>query len=277
MIFRGYMPSFRRANVIEVAKYGGDYKTITDAVDRANDSNTNPKTIILHPGTYLESVNIGGARNISLVGVNKHFCIIKDDSGQYANAPLEIEGPAYVANLSLISTHDNDLVTAVDSLRSYAVHADYDGAGTTEFFNCIMRSYQNAAFGSGMHQDQTLKLIGCELYSHTPLASTMTTNGSLFVHNSVPSGVANQKLIVKDCLIKSDKSYAAYINDANKSVGDSLGNDMKASFYNNILYSVELGKTGIIHKEVANASCYSGSIILTADSFGNNLPELNVT
>jgi hypothetical protein len=274
-IYNGAGANINYKNVIIVAKSGGHYTTIQAAVNAALDSTQDKVTILVMPGVYYESVSVGGSRHISIIGINKLTCIIRDDSGAYANAPLEIQGESYVANLTFISTHDDDSTTPVDSLRSYAVHADYNGAGTTEFNNCIMISYQNAAFGCGLHQDQTVKLVNCELYSHTPAESTMTGNGSLFVHNAVASGVTNQKLIVKGCTIESDRSYAAFINDANKTVGDNLGNDMTVTFFNTVLYSEELGKTGVIRKETPNVDCFSGSIKLTPKSYGNNLAELN--
>lgn len=262
-------------NVVVVAKSGGDYTNINDAVTNANDSADNPVTILVMPGTYKEVVNIYGNRHISIVGINKKDCILRYDSGKYSEAPLRIEGQAYIANMTIISTHDDDAVTPVDSLRAYAVHCDDAGAGITEFNNCILISYQNAALGSGLHQDQTLKLVNCELYSHTPSDSTMTVNGALFCHSNVTGGVTNQNLIVKNCIIKSDLSYAAYINDANKTAGDALGNIMNVTFYNNMIYSNALGKTGVIHKESLTTGNISGCINLTTDSYGNNISELN--
>jgi hypothetical protein len=269
-----YIANFK--NVFTVAKSGGNYTTIQAAVDAALDSTSDKVTIRVMPGTYNESVNIGGARHISLVGLNKNTCIIRDDSGQYNNAPLEIEGEAYIANLTFISTHDNDQVTAVDSLRGYAVHSDYDGVGTTEFNNCVFISNQNAAIGIGLHQDQTLKLVNCELYSYTPLASSMTANGALFCHSAVASGVTGQHLIVDNCKIVSDKSYAAYINDANYTNGDNQGNTMDVTFYNTMIYSNELGKLNVIKKDTPKSGKYSGGVALNIMSFGNNLAELNV-
>lgn len=259
-------------NVITVGQ-GHDYATIQAAVNAAADSKDNPVTILIMPGVYNESVNVGGQRHISLIGVNKKTCIVRNDTGYYDDAPLEISGDVMVKNLTFIATHDATKDVPVDSLRSYAVHADFEGAGTAEFIDCDMISMQNAAFGSGLHQDQTIKLIRCNLFSHTPAESSMLINGSLLCHSAVAGNTSNQHLIIDDCRVESDLSYAAYINDANQMFGDKTGTDMDVTFYNNLFYSHEKGKTGVIHKDPGPG--FSGTIKLNPRSYGNNLPELN--
>ena len=250
--------------VIKVAKSGGDYTTITEALNNASDSNDNPVTILVYPGTYNESVMVGGSRNVSIVGVNKLTCILRDDTGVYENAPLEIQGNAYISNMTIISTHDNDTSTPVDSLRSYAAHVDYAGEGVCEFNNCILISKQNAAIGSGLHTNQTLKIIDCELYSETPRESSMTVNGALFVHDG--QDAINQKLIVKNSIIKSVNGCSHYLNSHYKT-------PMIASYYNNVFYSDELGIDSI-SKDTPTTGI-SGSIKLSQDSFGNNTSMIN--
>lgn len=259
-------------SVITVGK-GYKYATIQAAVNAAADSKDNPITILIMPGIYNESVNVQGQRHLSLIGVNKKTCIVRYDTGYYNDAPLEIEGDVLVKNLTFISTHDATTNVPVDSLRSYAVHADFDGAGTAEFVDCDMISMQNAAFGCGLHQDQTVKLIRCNLLSHTPAESSMLINGSLYCHSAVAANTTNQHLIVDDCHVESDLSWATYINDANQTNGDKTGTDMDVAFYNTLFYSHEKGKTGVIHKD--SGTRFSGTIKLNPMSYGNNLPEIN--
>lgn len=252
------------------------FKHIQDAVDYAKDTSKYKVTIKVSEGTY-EKVSVRGKRNISIIGCNKSKCIIRDDSGQYLNAPLEIEGNCLVKNLTIISTHDKDNITPVDKLRGYAVHADWNGQGVSEFNNCIFISYQNASFGCGLHQNQTVKLIDCELYSHTPSESSMIKNGALFCHNELSNNTTNQHLIVSGCKIESDSSYTAYINDCNKELGKDNFSEMDVTFMNSVLYSKELGTIGIINKEEKdNNLCYSGQIKLSSLSKGNNLDEFNI-
>ena len=250
--------------IITVAKSGGQFTSISDAVASANSDSDNPVTIMVYPGVYNESVSVQGNKHISIIGMNKLTCILKDDSGQYDNAPLEIQGNAYIANMTFIATHDNDTITNVDSLRAYAVHADYSGEGTCEFNNCIMISKQNAALGSGLHTNQTLKIVNCELYSETPAESSMIKNGALFVHDG--HGATNQKLIVKDSVIKSLHGCSHYLNGV-------YGTEMTAHFYNNVFWCDETGKDSI-HLDRA-IDGISANIKLSNDSFGNNTEVLN--
>ncbi len=257
-----------QSSLIIVDKNGlGDYGSISEAVNNANDSVEHPVTILIQPGVYKESVKIRGGRHLSLVGVNKNTCIIQTDSGQYAEPPLEIQVEAYIANLTFIATHDGDSTTNVDSLRAYAVHCDYEGEGTTEFNNCIMISHQNASIGCGLHNNQTLKIVNCELISKTPTESSMTTNGSLFVHDG--DGATNQKLIVKDSVIKSVNGYSMYLNGF-------YGTEVEATFYNNVFWSNVLKNSDeSIHLDSA-VNGISNNIKLTDDSYGNNVNLLNV-
>nr|WP_145995530.1 pectinesterase family protein [Lactococcus lactis] len=270
--YRKSMTKNDHNNVITVGQ-GHDYATIQAAVNAAADSKDNPVTILIMPGIYNESVKIWGQRHISLIGVNKKTCIVRNDTGHYNAAPLEIEGDVMVKNLTFIATHDATKNVPVDSLRSYAVHADFDGAGTAEFIDCDMISMQNAAFGSGLRQDQTIKLIRCNLFSHTPAESSMLINGSLFCHSAIAANTSNQHLIIDDCRVESDLSWAAYISDVNQTFGDKTGTDMDVTFYNTLFYSHEKGKTGVIHKD--SGTGFSGTIKLNPMSYGNNLPELN--
>lgn len=252
-------------NVVIVDKNcKGNYKTINEALSSVNDSAENPITILVMPGVYKEVVNVYGNRHISIIGVNKKDCIIRNDTGKYLDTPLRIEGECYIANLTIISTHDEN-TDPVDSLRAYAVHPDDWGEGTAEFNNCVMISYQNAAFGCGLHTNQTVKLINCELYSYTPNESSMTGNGALFCHDG--ENGTNQHLIVKGCIIKSINSYSMYLNGHYKT-------EMDASFYNNMFFSNELKKDSMHFDEGVDGGI-SGRIKITEDSYGNNIDDLN--
>ena len=266
-------------NVIEVGKDKG-YTTINSALTYALTiaSSTNPITIKVYPGVYEEVVNVYGGKYISIVGVNKLTCILRDDSGIYANAPLRISGEGYVANMTIIATHDDDTTSNISNLKSYAIHADDEGIGTLEVNNCILISKQNAAIGSGLHKSQGLRLVNCELYSETPTESAMSKNGALFVHSQFKENVTGQKLEVINCKITSKYGNTVYINDSNKQLtGTSKNSVMDCTFINNNIYSETLGKTNIIKVDAPNNSnCLSGEITLNARSYGNNINEFNV-
>lgn len=257
-----------------VSKENGDFNSIQSAVDYL-DNVDYPVTIKIMPGEYYESVHVGGNKFISLIGENKKDCIIRMDSGNYNDAPLEIQGQTLVKNLTLIHTHiDNN--NPIDGLRGYALHADYSGEGIAEFENCKFISYQNAAAGCGLRQNQTLRFKNCEFYSYTPKESSMLKNGAFFCHNAVESGVKGQRLEMFECFILSQNGFCMYINDANISVGNGEGNEMIARFINNTCYSETLYTQDVINKEnITDNRRISGNIYLSNDSHGNNTTILN--
>lgn len=263
---KGQNATSNTSNVLTVGKTGAMFDTINKAVDHAKTmANINNQfTILVYPGIYKEVVNLLGTAYISIVGINKVTCILRDDSGQYFNAPLRVEGNCFIHNMTIIATHDDDQVTPVDSLRAYAVHADDPGEGTAEFNNCVMISHQNAAFGSGLHSNVTLKLINCELYSYCPNESTMKDNGALFIHDG--NNATNQKVIVKNCTVKSLFGKSMYLNG-------HYGTGLVASFYNNTFWCEETGKNSI-RLDPPNGGI-SNNIKLTGDSYGNNVDVLN--
>lgn len=255
------IPSSHAMNTVNVAKSGGDFTTISQAVASiTDDTEANPYVIIVHPGTYEEVVHIPGNRYISIVGTDRRSCILRNDSGDYASSPLYLEGGGYVANMTIIATHD-DNPSNING-QSYAVHADGTYGGTVELFNCKLVSYQMAALGSGLYQDKTIKLVQCELYSYTDPESTNVNLGALICHSSIPTTLTNQHLIVKDCYIYSENGKTAVIQN----VGGAAGMDV--SFYHTICYSDALGKDASVRFD------YS-TITLNPDSFGNNVSVFN--
>lgn len=266
---------------IHVAKNGkGDFETINEALNYAYtiESKENPINIIIHNGVYKEVLNIGGMHNISLIGVNRNHCIIRDDSGLYNNAPVRIEGNSLVKNLTLIATHkDNPNFEANvgdDYLCSYAIHVDDvhpndDSEYLFRIENCYLYSEQNAAIGMGLQKNQRVEVVNCEIiknisdYMYT--THTKANKGAFFVHPKWKldsDEPINQKLVVDNCRIKTNKGNALFVE------GSNANEHFEMTYYNNCLYSDELGKENVFVNEATGA-------ILTNDSFGNNVEELN--
>lgn len=268
-----YVPNKAKKGLITVAKVGGDYTTIAAAVAAAGDSIDNPVTILIYPGVYKESVKVAPSRYVSLIGMNKDTCILRDDTGSYANNPLRFEGTGRVENLTVITTSE-DVATDPNTLYAYAVHIDdpSGGGGDIEIFNCRLISHLSAAVGIGTQQDQTIKITQCELISHAPQTSNNRINGALYAHSSnVAADVTGQKLIVKDCTIRSDWWKAMAIQDLGAGAIE-----MDVTFINNMLYNEENGKTNTLWLSAPTTGNFSGKINLTPDSYGNNLAALNV-
>lgn len=252
----------------------GHYKKINDAIiDIAAKGYTQKITLVVMPGTYEEIVNLHGNTHISIVGVSKKDCILIDKSGDYANCPLQISGEGYITNITIVANHDNNPTLTGVSVYAYAVHADYEGVGTTVFENCRFESYQNAAVGIGMHQSQTLKFRNCEFYKD----GTIYDGGCLYFHNSITTGVTAQRLIIENCDIRSKQGTSINITDANIGYGGGGGNDMIVEFINTMAYSEVSGKNSLFignTPTVTNGIC--GSIVLDRKSYGNNIALFNV-
>lgn len=253
---------------IIVAKTGGNYSTIQNAIDNAGDTSINPVTILVKNGTYEEQLVVNeGDRNLSIIGEDKDKCIILSQDGRYEHCPLMVSSSLYFANLQFIANAlDNPELTDAER-TSYAVHCDYPGTGYIIFENCILHAEDNAALGSGLHQDQKIELRNCQLISHTQPGTAKSDYGALFCHSDIGAGTTAQVLKVVNCEVRTDQSYAAYIHD----VGG--GDGMTATFINTMLWSETLGKTGIINKTLSAEPTYG--ITFTDDSYGNNVAELN--
>lgn len=254
--------------ILYVGKNGEEFATIQDAVDNAIDTPKNPVIIVVMSGIYMESIKLCGGRYISIVGINKETCILQNDTGDYFTPPLEIAGKSSIYNMTIIATHDNGINNAY---QSYAVHHDFEGEGISVIDNCKLVSYQNSAIGIGLHNNQTLIINNCELYS--------STSAGMFAHNRQKNDAINQKLIVKNTKVESLSGAVIIMHDSNHRLGGGFrdARDTKFSFYNNTFISGDLGTIGVTIGSDAPLldGCLAGYIKLTPDSYGNNIPELN--
>ncbi|MCM3205606.1 hypothetical protein [Paenibacillus illinoisensis] len=269
------------ANTIVVAKSGGYYKTINEALESAVDSATTPVTILIMPGIYEESVNLIG-RYVSLVGVNKDTCIIKTYTNDYYHPPVDLSANANLSNLTIIAD-DNGTTTppgGVGGLPSYAVHHDIAGRGysyadpknqgTSRVSNCVLISKHTHAMGIGLSNKQTLILENCEFIAYG--------SSAFRAHNFIGAGATGQRMIVKNCEMHNDGTTAPIVlQDANHGTGGAGDNvDTVFSFVNNVAWSEMGGQSSAIQSDTpASAGCVAGHIKLGVASFGNSSSAIN--
>lgn len=254
-----------------ISKTNGNFSSFTEALSKIYDSAIRRVTLIVMPGVYNEQCSIRGVRNISIIGVSKKDCILIDRSGEYWKSPLEISGNSYIANMTIIADSTEKL-PEYSGLESFAVHADFAGEGVCEFYNCDLIAYQHAPIGIGLHNNQTIILDACGLYNHGG------NSGAILAHNNQFNDKVDQKLIVKNCYGIVDSGIVLELTDANLTIGDGGdAHDTVFSFYNNMFYSKTLGKTEVIasYPAATGVGKIVGNIALSADSYGNNLAELN--
>lgn len=274
--------------IIYVAKDGTkDFITINDALNYAYtiESEQNPITIIIYPGIYDEICKIGSNHYISLIGMNRNTCIIKNTNGEYSTCPLRISGNAYISNLSLISNHDSNNTLVIDGVvqknLSYGLHIDDrhfddDKEYRCTVENCYIYSEQNPAVGIGLDKNLIVELINCECISNISEDIRQATTkldtvwgwkpdgGAIFFHALYSGSYTNdegyQKLIIKNCIIRNNTSNVIY--------GEPGGMTEKVTleFINNVGCSEQNGLT--IFQGLKNAT-------ISPLSYGNNCLQMN--
>lgn len=272
-------------NVITVGKNNCDYKTIQEAVNNANDSANNPVVILVSPGIY-GKVKCIGNRYISIIGVDREHCYIKDNTALYNNSPLEIDTHGTIKNLTFHATDTNNQCTTKGN-RAYGVHVDfgYDNNSKIVFDNCRIISDVAPAVGMGLWQDHEIIFKNCEIESNSKLdeftSDEVFKNGAFFMHTSQRENITNQKLKVINCAIKSKNGRAIHIAD----VGTGDNAECDVTFINTIAYSETLSKDECIKiddwatnsdvPQEPNNNKLTRKIKLNKESFGNNLQILN--
>ncbi|MGN0532264.1 MAG: pectinesterase family protein [Eubacterium sp.] len=272
-------------NQIVVAKDGtGSFTTINAALKQAYsiESRENPITIVIKSGVYKEVLFIGAKHNVSLVGTDRDTCIIRDDSGNYNNAPVRIEGNSYIANLTIIATHNDDptyetrerdSTVWMDTVGSYAIHIDDvhnddDLDYLCRVENCKLYSEQMAVVGCGLHKNQTVELVNCEIVKN--LSQTLydnpvyTKHGAVFCHTLSMNtkdytDFGYQHFSMIGCCVTTNIDRTLELG--------TVGTQADVTFVNNTFTSgaLELEKSVTMHSD----------FILTKESTGNNVTKLN--
>lgn len=245
-----------------------EFKKINDAVKNANDTPDYPVTIRVSPKVYPESVKIKGGRYLSIIGDDKETCILREDSGNYWTPPLELGGNSNIENMSIVATHESG---GEHILPSFAIHQDFAGEGKSVIKNCKLISYQHSAIGLGLHNNQTVIIDSCDIYS--------TAGAALFAHNRKKNDAKNQKLIIKNSVLESAEGSPILIHDANHRTNGGRGDarDTEFGFYNNVFKSGDLKEDELFidGDKPLEEGRLAGYIKLMDDSHGNNISALN--
>lgn len=245
-------------------------------------------SILVYPGTYPRfstvqhgsavDLNAGGSidytnRYVSIIGVNKETCIIKDDSGEYYTPPAEIRTNGIIKNLTFIATHDNPpLIPENARHKAYAVHSDY-GPENVAYENCTMISYQAPAIGIGGAQNKTIIFKNCEFYSYAPAYndinspndyqvnySYLSNYGAFFYHTQPAENITGQKLIMDKCNVYSQNGDKSLWIDK----GTVVSYGCEVTITNSVFDGAICGNAVDVDLELLTSNCY-----------GNNVTSLN--
>jgi hypothetical protein len=255
------LDAITRGTIINVGE-GMDYETIQDAIDNCDDSGLNHVTILVYPGVYERFSMTSGSnilRYISIIGINKYECIIKDDTGNYLTPPAKIRTNGLIKNLTFIATHENE-VWESDRRKAYAIHLDF-GTENLRIEDCICVSYQAPAIGIGMHADEKIHIKDCELYSYaTSDYGSLVDYGGLYCHSRNADNIMGQEITIENTRIYSQNGNKAALIQKLGEGGEFLFRSINSTYYS---YSDGVG------------AVINNTATLTPDSHGNNVTALN--
>lgn len=191
VVFDGDTP-----NVITVAKSGGRFHTINDAITFAKRycHRNNRVTIIICGGVYNESIVLTKNPGIDLIGIGMPE-IVSDEA--YPNGAANIYGDTYIEGIFFHSTSES----------AYAFHLDGStdtSYGTTvTVVNCKFTSEHEPALGCGCTRGCNYTFKNCEFYG----------SDGIYVHNEASANVAKQYFNAIGCKINGSK-HAVAVDDA---------------------------------------------------------------
>lgn len=207
VVFDGDTP-----NVITVAKSGGRFHTINDAITFAKRycSRNNRVTIIICGGVYNESIVLTKNTGIDLIGIGMPE-IVSD--GAYPNGPANIYGDTYIEGILFHATSES----------AYAFHLDGStdtSYGTTvTVVNCKFISEHEPALGCGCTRGCNYTFKNCEFYG----------SDGIYVHNEASANVAKQYFNAIGCKINGTK-HAVAVDDAAQLIFGATGSPLVLNF-----------------------------------------------
>ena len=239
-----------RNNVVVAADGSGDYTSIQSAIDASD----NGSVIIVMPGEYEESVDIGH-KEIYLIGMNKDTCIVRQGKRDYYHPPLWI-GCGFVSNMTFYLYNGGEVITP--DMSTYAVHLDqrWYGSRSVTFDNCKFKNdWLGSTIGCGVSKDCKIRLINCEFENNASSAAFQ-------VHTSN----------AVDCIGEWNyiEMIGCYCTGSNASAGVLLANSSASSIEN-----ASGVKCRFIGNDIGFYSTITSAYQLQKGSFNNTNSNLN--
>lgn len=169
--------TYPKAKNVTVKSSGGDYTTITDALNSETGQPYAPVTILIDSGTYNEG-NLPLKNYVNLIGVDRDSVIINYNGVQGDEVNQHVFG-----NTSAICTIKN--LTAKGEYVKYVLHVDAGGESDILLEQVKFEKIGNAAnycaaIGFGLSGGQRLSIINSELIGTTNSSEQL---GAIFGHN----------------------------------------------------------------------------------------------
>ena len=248
---------------ILVAKSGGDFTTVTDAVNSAVDGDV----IFVKSGDYTNEHIQGWGKTLSIIGENPLNTILSCDDSTYENPTLEFS-TGVLRNLTIKRNN-------VDG-SGYAFHCedDYQFGKTLFVENCIFKSPKLNAIGMGMRGGSKIIFKDCEFYN------TENQGSCFYLHDADEEQYKGTfDIDFVNCLFSNLGNYIMILQSQ-----EVDGSIINFGFVNCIFYGA--GSSSVPYIAVTN---YKGGTSLNTNDFnglinwrlkktssGNNLTALNV-
>ncbi|MCP1134331.1 hypothetical protein NKT34_13585 [Paenibacillus polysaccharolyticus] len=249
-------------NILTVAKTGGQFSKINDAIDYARNYCTinNRVTISVAAGKYNEEINLMPNPGIDIIGSGCDTTIITYAS-VYPNAPIYTVGTGYFQDIGFVSETSGD--------NSYAFHFESqnnNATGFVKFVNCSFLSNNNSGVGIGLGQDTGVQFVGCDI--------SAVGYPSLYAHNYPANNISNQLLEIRNTKLSCySSSICAKIDDAAKlySFSNSVMGIIVANCESNVP-KIEYRNGGTTLTYIPKSGT---DIILNVESVNTNILGLN--
>ena len=257
----------KNKNYIVVAKKGGDYNNLTEAVTNANGT----EIIVVMPGVYENEVVEAWGKTIYVIGISKTDCIIKNSTGDYHTPPLEASSGLF-KNLTII----HEKKTNTTGINGYAVHIeDNDTANKNLVFeNCYIESQNNWGIGMGMRGGCYVEFNKCDLVGND------NSHGGLFFHDSAIDEYLGKQTI--RCIDTNIFSIGTNTNDLKIQSQCKDGSTVNVEFIRTNVRNITNGKqtkvflndNNGVYTNVANIEDLT-NFNLSKSSYGNSMEILN--
>jgi len=241
------------SRVVTVGAAGAQFATVNQAVDFGKQyiaDNGGRVTVLIYPGTYQESVNVGVNPGLDFIGVGN---VLIQDGPEYPISPFTISsGQTLVKNIKFTSTS-----------TTYALHCEagtLDSAfGSINFEGCTFYASQHIAAGIGLGELQDVNFKDCIFQGEA--------TASCFIHTRAkPTQL--QIVTLDNCRFAGKTGVSAiWIADSNKGEGNSL-------LQMHIKNCNFQGEVKIENKNPVITAYPTDQLMLMNDSVGNNVPNL---
>jgi hypothetical protein len=232
------MAKNKKGNMVTVSKNGGDYQTITDAINYVktqNVSKANRWVIMVYNGVYNEKITL--VDGIDLIGQDTNNTTISYSGDTYRTCDSVFAAcDCSINNFTIIQ----DATNTTSDLQNFCIHADDAGNNPNyvlRLTNCIAKTFGewcHHAMGCGLGDGQKIIINNCSFYSDSKSA--------LFIHNwhnGVPMRVEINNSTIGGCLIRdkvnNNSNYGLFLQDVGSNVYEEL------YVYNSLIYTSTSG------------------------------------